>query len=90
MVGGPLAAQTPPPRDPSPHSDAVLVSDRAAVRPGDTLSVAVRLTLDAGWHTYWINPGDAGLPPTPASPSAFGGHCPQTSRQARCNSRHRV
>ncbi len=57
-----LGAQGAPPRDPSPHSDAVLVSDVASVQPGGTVTVAVRLTLDAGWHTYWSNPGDAGLP----------------------------
>jgi thiol:disulfide interchange protein/DsbC/DsbD-like thiol-disulfide interchange protein len=57
-------AQTPraAPRDPSPHSDATLISDVSSVRPGEHVTVAVRLTLDPGWHTYWINPGDAGLP----------------------------
>ena len=58
-----LGAQKPsPPRDPSPHSDAALVSDVASVAPGSIVTVAVRLTLDPHWHTYWINPGDAGLP----------------------------
>ena len=59
---GPAAAQGAPPRDPSPNSDAVLVSDVAAAEPGKSITVAVRLTLDPGWHTYWINPGDAGKP----------------------------
>ena len=53
-----------PARDPSPHSDAVLVSDVSSARAGSTVTVAVRLTLDEGWHTYWTNPGDAGLPLT--------------------------
>lgn len=57
-------AQSPPVRDPSPHSDAVLVSDVKSAAPGSTVTVAVRLTLDPGWHTYWTNPGDAGLPLT--------------------------
>jgi len=57
-----LGAQSAPPRDPSPHSDAVLISDAASVQPGGKVTVAVRLTLDTGWHTYWSNPGDAGLP----------------------------
>jgi thiol:disulfide interchange protein/DsbC/DsbD-like thiol-disulfide interchange protein len=58
-----LAAQpASPPRDPSPHSDAVLVAEAATVMPGKTVTVGVRLTLDPGWHTYWTNPGDAGLP----------------------------
>lgn len=30
------------------------------VAPGSTMTVAVRLTPDRGWHTYWQNPGDAG------------------------------
>ncbi len=62
-VASVLAAQAPA-RDPSPHSDAVLVSDVASAQPGKSVTVAVRLTLDPGWHTYWINPGDAGLPLT--------------------------
>lgn len=28
--------------------------------PGSTLSVAIRLSPERGWHTYWQNPGDAG------------------------------
>ncbi len=24
---------------------------------------AIELDLPAGWHTYWVNPGDAGIPP---------------------------
>lgn len=62
VSGHAAAAQAPPPRDPSPHSDVELVSDVAAVQPGGTVTVAIRLTLDKGWHTYWTNPGDAGLP----------------------------
>ena len=61
LLASPSAAQRPA-RDPSPHSDAVLVSDVGSVRVGSTITVAVRLTLDDGWHTYWTNPGDAGLP----------------------------
>ncbi len=57
-----MAEAQQPQRDLSPHSDAVLVSEAAAAQPGAKVTVAVRLTLDSGWHTYWINPGDAGLP----------------------------
>ncbi len=62
LFGVRVDAQSAPPRDPSPHSDAVLVSDVRSVQPGGSVTVAVRLTLDPGWHTYWTNPGDAGLP----------------------------
>ena len=55
-------AQQRPTRDPSPHSDAQLVAGESSARPGSVVTLAVRLTLDDGWHTYWTNPGDAGLP----------------------------
>jgi hypothetical protein len=48
--------------DTSPYSDAELVTDRLSVRPGETFDVALRVTMDPGWHNYWINPGDAGMP----------------------------
>lgn len=60
-ASGAGTAQSPV-RDPSPHSDAELVSERSTVAIGGTTTVAVRLTLDPRWHTYWLNPGDAGLP----------------------------
>jgi thiol:disulfide interchange protein/DsbC/DsbD-like thiol-disulfide interchange protein len=40
------------------------VADRVAAAPGETLWLALRLKHDAGWHTYWQNPGDSGLPTT--------------------------
>ncbi|MDT8436144.1 MAG: protein-disulfide reductase DsbD family protein, partial [Gemmatimonadota bacterium] len=52
--------------DPSPHSEIALVSEVAAIRPGEPFHVALHVTLDPGWHTYWINAGDAGLPLTMA------------------------
>ncbi len=63
LTAAALGAQAPQPaRDPSPHSDAALIAGVASVTPGNTVTVAVRVTLDPHWHTYWINPGDAGLP----------------------------
>lgn len=46
------------------HAEAELVVDVVSVAPGDTLRAALRLEPDPGWYVYWINPGDAGLPPT--------------------------
>jgi thiol:disulfide interchange protein DsbD len=48
----------------TPHVEAELVADRAAMVPGQPLTVALRLVMDRGWHTYWQNPGDSGLPTT--------------------------
>jgi len=39
-----------------------LVADRAAIRPGEAFSLGVRLRVDPGWHIYWENHGDSGLP----------------------------
>ncbi len=45
-----------------PHARVELVSDQTSVRPGQPLLVALRLAHDPGWHTYWKNPGDSGMP----------------------------
>jgi len=48
----------------TPHVEAELVSERTAFVPGQTTTVALRLKMADGWHTYWQNPGDSGLPTT--------------------------
>ena len=57
-----LAAVAAPVR--TEHVEAELVADHAAVGPGDTFTAALRLHIGSGWHTYWRNPGDSGLPTT--------------------------
>lgn len=32
------------------------------VAPGQTVTMAVLMQPEPGWHGYWTNPGDAGLP----------------------------
>jgi len=46
----------------TPHAEAELVAERSGVEPGGTLTLALRLKADPGWHTYWRNPGDSGEP----------------------------
>lgn len=46
----------------SPQARVSLIADRDAVAPGEILRVALRIALAPGWHTYWSNPGDSGLP----------------------------
>ena len=41
-----------------------LVSDTDAVAPGKPFQVALRIAAAPGWHIYWQNPGDAGVPPS--------------------------
>ncbi|MGE9294702.1 MAG: protein-disulfide reductase DsbD family protein, partial [Puniceicoccales bacterium] len=45
----------------SEHVEAELVSTVESVRPGEPFWMALRLKMDPHWHTYWVNPGDAGL-----------------------------
>jgi DsbC/DsbD-like thiol-disulfide interchange protein len=33
----------------------------APIGPGKTVWVAIRQQIDPGWHTYWRNPGEAGV-----------------------------
>jgi DsbC/DsbD-like thiol-disulfide interchange protein len=44
------------------HVKATLVAETAGVQPGRPLQLGVRLEMEEGWHTYWQNPGDSGLP----------------------------
>ncbi|HSD41147.1 MAG TPA: thioredoxin family protein [Burkholderiales bacterium] len=46
----------------TPHVEAELIAERTAVVPGEPLTVALRLSIIPGWHTYWRNPGDSGEP----------------------------
>jgi thiol:disulfide interchange protein DsbD len=39
---------------------ARLVSETAAIGPGQSIWVALELNIRDGWHTYWRNPGDSG------------------------------
>jgi DsbC/DsbD-like thiol-disulfide interchange protein len=43
------------------HVGIEAVAERQSVAPGQTFRVALIEHIQPGWHTYWINPGDAGL-----------------------------
>jgi len=42
------------------HIAAELVAETTAM-PGETITFAIAMRPEAGWHGYWSNPGDAGL-----------------------------
>lgn len=44
------------------HVQADLLADVSAIQPGKTFWLGVRLSIDPGWHVYWKNPGDSGIP----------------------------
>lgn len=37
------------------------ISTSRTYEPGKPVGTALRLVLDAGWHTYWENPGESGM-----------------------------
>jgi len=44
------------------HTEVELLAEQDAIVPGQPFWVAYRLEANPGWHTYWRNPGDSGLP----------------------------
>lgn len=41
---------------------ALWVAESSHVEPGGILQTVVELRVEQGWHVYWINPGEAGMP----------------------------
>ena len=41
---------------------AQIAAETTTPAPGDTVTVAIVMEPKAGWHDYWLNPGDAGTP----------------------------
>lgn len=44
------------------HASSRLIAEKSGAVPGETLWVALAQELEEGWHVYWKNPGDSGLP----------------------------
>jgi thiol:disulfide interchange protein DsbD len=49
---------------PSNHVMVTLIGETTNVVPGRPFQVALRQQIKPGWHTYWSNPGESGLPTT--------------------------
>jgi len=41
-----------------------LLAETTTARPGEAFDALLRMRIAPGWHTYWMNPGDSGLPTT--------------------------
>lgn len=67
LIAGSVAAAIPGVGEPTfvqnPHTRVELIAKSRSPAPGLPLTVGIRLTPQPGWHTYWLNPGDAGSPP---------------------------
>lgn len=44
------------------HARSELVPESGGVAPGGAITLAFAQQLEDGWHVYWKNPGDSGLP----------------------------
>lgn len=50
------------PAEAAPRIDVGLVADVSRVAPGQEFVVAATFDIEPGWHIYWLNPGETGLP----------------------------
>ncbi|HRQ90771.1 MAG TPA: protein-disulfide reductase DsbD family protein, partial [Bacteroidia bacterium] len=55
-----VSAQSTAVRD--KNVEAQLIASVSTVKPGEPFTLALRLSIDPTWHTYWTNPGETGLP----------------------------
>jgi len=46
----------------SAHVNVGLTTEVKSIQPGRSFSVGLFFELEKDWHTYWLNPGDSGLP----------------------------
>ncbi len=44
------------------YTTTEVIAEADSFAPGETLWFAIRQELRPGWHVFWTNPGDAGLP----------------------------
>jgi thiol:disulfide interchange protein DsbD len=43
------------------HTQVKLILSAETAKPGDTIYAGVDMKMEPGWHTYWKNPGAAGM-----------------------------
>ncbi len=59
--GGPAAAYESAPVA-TKRTTATLIAASGTIGPDGTARIGLRLRLADGWHTYWRNPGESGIP----------------------------
>ena len=64
LTGWNTPALAAPQDDPPPHLRMTLAAETPTPRVGDTVTLAIDIRPQPGWHGYWTNPGDAGFPAT--------------------------
>jgi DsbC/DsbD-like thiol-disulfide interchange protein len=46
-----------------PHGTVRLAAENSSVQAAHDFTLALHFSLEDGWHTYWVNPGDSGEAP---------------------------
>jgi DsbC/DsbD-like thiol-disulfide interchange protein len=41
---------------------AIWIAETMTVKPGEPIRTAIVMKVSEGWHTYWENPGEGGMP----------------------------
>jgi DsbC/DsbD-like thiol-disulfide interchange protein len=44
------------------HANAEWIPENSDVAKGGVVRTVIRMNVDEGWHTYWENPGEVGIP----------------------------
>jgi thiol:disulfide interchange protein len=85
LAAGPAPAAPASATADAGHTRVALVASTLEPRPGSTVQLGLVMTAAPGWHTYWKNPGDAGIEtradwklPTGFSVSPFAYPVPET------------
>lgn len=47
---------------PLQHAEAVWIVEDQTIQKGSSLRTVIKMKVNDGWHTYWENPGEGGLP----------------------------
>jgi thiol:disulfide interchange protein/DsbC/DsbD-like thiol-disulfide interchange protein len=62
-LGGSLSSPAGSPTKAAPrHAFVQWIASQESVEPGARVLTGLWVQLEPGWHVYWKNPGDAGLP----------------------------
>ncbi len=64
LMAAPAAALAQSDPGGGPHAAVKLIAETRSIAPGQKLHVLLVQKIQKGWHTYWVNPGDSGLPTT--------------------------
>ena len=47
---------------PQQPSTATWIPSESSIRGGESLRTVIKMNVNDGWHTYWTNPGEVGIP----------------------------